>query len=438
MLERLFGLKQRGANLRTEAVAGTTTFMTMAYIIFVNPGILSKGHVPFDAAVTATCIAAGVATLAMGLYANYPFALAAGMGMNVFVAVEMTSKLGSWQAAMAIIVVEGLIIAVLVLTRVREWVMNAIPMALKLGIGVGIGLFIAFIGLKQGRIIQPSQATFIELADPRNAVTLVTAAGLFITVALMALRLRAAILLGILITAGIALAAGLIHYQGVFHYPHFPETFGQIDFSPLGSRSLALLAWAFVFSSMMVDFFDTMGTVIAVGEEGGFLSEGRLPRLRRVLLVDSLAASLGGIFGASSNTTYIESAAGVAEGGRTGLTSVITSVFFFLAIFFSPLVAMVGGGVRGGPFNPVTAPALIVVGFLMMSAVRWIAWDNVMDAFPAFLIIIGIPLTNSISHGIGLGFIAYAAMRILSGKWRELSVVMLVLSVLFAASFVVR
>lgn len=439
MLERLFRLAERKTDVRTEIIAGATTYVTMAYIIFVNPVILKQGGVPFEAAVTATCVTAGLLTLAMGLFTNYPFALAAGMGMNAFVVFSIAKTLHSWQAAMAVIVTEGVIIAVLVLTRIREWVMMSIPLGLKRAIGVGIGLLIAFLGLKDGGLIQASPATLITHGDLRQPVALVTLAGLAVTAVLLTRRVRGAIILGMAFSLVLALVLRMAKFEGVFRAPAWPATFGQMDFKPLFSSGLSVAAWTFVFAALMVDFFDTMGTVIAVGEQGKFMNpDGSLPRLRGVLLIDSIAAAFGGLFGASSNTTYIESAAGVAQGGRTGLTSVVTGILLLASMFFVPLVAMVGAGVpgpEGGVLYPVTAPALVIVGFLLMQLVKEIRFEDTIEGVSAFLILIVMPLTVSISHGIGFGLITYTLLKILSGKWRELHPLLVIVSILFAASF---
>ena len=438
----LFGLKERGADVRTEVLAGATTYVTMAYIIFVNPVILSQAGVPFAAAVTATCITAGLLTILMGVVTNYPFALAAGMGMNAFVAYTVAHALGSWQAAMAIIVMEGAIITLLVMTRIREWVMMSIPIGLKHAIGVGIGLLIALLGLKDGGLIQASPATLVTYGDLRSPVAIVTVAGLLVTAVFLTRKVRGAIILGMAFSLVLAAILKLARFGGVFQAPAWPSTFGQLDFKPLLSAGAAVTAWAFVFSSLMVDFFDTMGTVIAVGEQGKFLKpDGSLPRLRGVLLVDSIAAALGGLFGASSNTTYIESAAGVAQGGRTGLTSVVCGLLLLGSAFFVPLVKMVGGGTAGAGgavFYPITAPALIIVGFLLMQLVKEIKFEDTIEGISAFLIVITMPLTVSISHGIGYGLITYTVLKVFTGKWRELHPLLVIVSLLFAASFWIR
>ncbi len=428
MLSRFFRLKENNTNVRTEVIAGATTFMTMAYIIFVNPAILQSAGMPFTATVAATCIGAAIPTLAMGLVTNYPFALAAGMGMNSAVVSFALSRGLPWQQAMGVIVIEGLLIFLLVLVGLREAVMRAIPMSLKRAIGVGIGLLIALLGMQNaGWIVHPDKGPILTFGSLHNKATLIATAGVAITAVLMTWRVKGGLLLGIFATTAIAFVFGEAKApHGVLSTPDF-SSFGQADI-------LGVLTFGFaaaIFSFLIVDFFDTMGTVIGVGEQAGFVdSDGNLPRLNKVLLIDSLAASWGALCGGSSTTTYIESAAGVGEGGRTGLTSVIVAVLFLLALFFTPIVGIVPA--------IATAPVLIVVGFLLMSLVKEISFDNVEEAFPAFLILLVMPLTLSISHGIGYGFIAYTLIKLLRGKPREIHPLMAAISIVFAISFALQ
>lgn len=431
MLNRFFRFRDAGTTAGTEVIAGAVTFMTMAYIICVNPLILSEAGIPRDAVTIATCLAAGAATLLMGLATNYPFALAPGMGLNAFLAFGVVLGMQlPWQAAMGIVCVEGAIILVLVLTNVREWVMNAIPLNLKRAIGVGIGLFIAFIGLKSSGMVVANPATLVAFGGITVPV-LVSAAGLLLTAFLMARRIRGSLLIGILATTAVAVLAGIARLpESIISLP------GAAQFATIGAafdpRWFSLIftpgMLAVIFTFLLTDFFDTMGTVVAVGGGAGFLdAQGRLPRLKSVLLVDSIAASIGGAFGCSSVTTYIESAAGVSEGGRTGLTAVVVSLLFFLSVFFWPLVGMIPAAA--------TAPALIIVGFLMMTIVRDIEWSNFTEAFPAFLTILTIPLTYNITKGIGYGFIAYVGINLLSGRAREIHPLMYLIAALFGLDF---
>jgi adenine/guanine/hypoxanthine permease len=442
-----FGFSERGTNLRTEVLAGLTTFMTMAYIVFVNPAILgTEGTgLPVTGVFFATCVAAAAASIAMGLFANYPVALASGLGLNAIVAFTLILGLGlSWQQAMAVVVIEGLLVTILVLTNLREAVMNAIPMSLKFAIAVGIGLFIAFIGLKNGGIVVQNPATYLALGDFTQGPVLLALFGLVATLALVARGVRGGILVGILLTGVVGMIFGVV-----------PLPSGVVDFrfdtSTIGGGVLAipevlqLSLVPVIFALFMTDFFDTMGTVIAVGQEGKLLDEnGRPPRLKRILLVDSLAAAGGGAAGASSVTSYIESGAGVAEGGRTGFTSVVVGLLFLLALPFSPLISVFGGsipvpGPEGGEdifVSPVTAPALIVVGFLMITAVRFIPWEDFDEAIPAFLTILTLPLTFNISYGIGFGFIAYVLIKLSRGRPGEVHPLLYGAALLFALAFI--
>src|SRR5919107_104012 len=449
ILGGFFRFSERGTNFRTEVLAGLTTFMTMAYIVFVNPAILgTEGTgLPITGVFFATCVAASAASIAMGVFANYPVALASGLGLNAIVAFTLILGLGlSWQQAMAVIVVEGLVVTVLVLTNLREAVMHAIPMSLKLAIAVGIGLFIAFIGLKNGGIVVQNPETYVTLGNFTQGPVLLALFGLVLTLALVARGMRGGILIGILLTGVVGMIFGIVPLPG-----------GVVDFrfdtSTIGGGVLAIpevlqiSLIPVIFALFMTDFFDTMGTMIAVGQEGDLLDEeGRVPQAKRVLLVDSLAAALGGATGASSVTSYIESGSGVAEGGRTGLTSIVVGLLFLVALPFSPLISVFGGSVpipdpAGASHtlfvSPVTAPALIVVGFLMMTEVRQIPWDRFDEAIPAFLTILTLPLTFNISYGIGFGFISYVLIKLPRGRAGEVHPLLYGAAVLFALAFVV-
>lgn len=441
-----FGFSERGTTLRTEVLAGLTTFMTMAYIIFVNPAILgTEGTgLPVEGVFFATCVAASLACVAMGLIANFPIALASGLGLNAVVAFTLILNLGlPWQQAMAVVVLEGLLVTALVITNLREAVLNAIPLSLKFAIAVGIGLFIAFIGLKNAGIVVQNPETYLALGDFSRGPVLLAAFGLAVTLALVARGLRGGILLGILITG----AAGMIF--GIVPLPSGIVSF-RFDTSTIGGGVLALpqvLQLSLVpviFALFMTDFFDTMGTMIAVAQEGEMLDEeGRVPEAKRILLVDSLGAVGGGALGASSVTSYIESGSGVAEGGRTGLTSIIVGLLFLLALPLSPLISVFGGSIPlPGPqgeeifVSPVTAPALVVVGFLMMTAVRFIPWEDFDEAIPAFLTILTLPLTFNISYGIGFGFISYVLIKLGRGRPGDVHPLLYGVAVLFALAFV--
>lgn len=439
-MDNLFRLRERRTDVRTEVLAGFATFMTMAYIIFVNPNVLfgSPENPLWAAGVVATCLAAAIASIAMGLVANWPIALAAGMGLNAFVAFGMIGGMKlPFSTAMGVIVVEGLIIAALVLTGVRELVMRAIPMNLKRGIGVGIGLFIAFIGLYSSGLIIKHPApdvpvTFGTWSDPKVLLTII---GLLLTVGLLVRKVKGAILLGILGTTVVAILFETMGLQVLFpgaleraaSVISFPtaasfDTIGQADV--LAVLTGGPMLWGLVFAVMMTDFFDTMGTVVSIGEQGKLLTkDGQVKGLNRILLIDSLAASLGGFFGVSSNTSYIESAAGVGEGGRTGLTAVVTGLLFLAAMFFTPIIGLVPA--------QATAPALILVGFLMAQTAGEIDYKNWEEAIPAFLTIIMIPLTYSISRGIGAGFVTLVVIKLMKGKAKDLNWLTVLVSLLF-------
>jgi AGZA family xanthine/uracil permease-like MFS transporter len=430
--EGYFGLAARGTDSRTEVRAGLATFMVMAYIIFVNPAVLGYTGVPglegtglpFGPTLTVTCLTAGLLTIAMGLAANYPLALAPGMGLNAVVAFELVAARGlTWPQAMTVVFLEGVVITLLVLTKFREAMMEAVPMALKRAIGVGIGFFLAFIGfVTSGFVVKPAAGPLpVGLGKLAGLPFAVFVIGFVLTAWLIARRVRGSLLLGILGTTVIAivlngLGAGWNGFatpgaaqipSAIVQVPDF-STFGRLDFGFVGKLGV-LTAVLATFSIMLSDFFDTMGTVIGVGEKGGFLdARGRLPRASRVLLVDSLGAVFGGFANASSNTTYIESAAGVADGGRTGLTSVVTGVVFLLAMWFAPLAGVIPA--------QATAPALIIVGFYMMMLVMEIPWGDYEEAIPAFVMMLVMPFTWSITNGIGAGFITYTALKVLGGR----------------------
>jgi AGZA family xanthine/uracil permease-like MFS transporter len=367
----------------------------------------------------------------MGLFTNYPFALAPGMGLNAFLAfgVVVGMKI-PWQVAMGIVFLEGLIILLLVLTNFREMVMDAISINLKRAIGVGIGLFIAFIGLQSSGMVVKNQATLVMFGSFTKPVV-VTAIGLVITAILMSRKVKGAILIGIFSTTVVAIFAGLAKIpESIIAIPQASQfsTIGAAFDPQYFSQILNLTMVTVIFTFLLTDFFDTMGTVVAVGGEAEFLDgEGKIPRIKGVLVVDSLAAMIGGAFGCSSVTTYVESAAGVGEGGRTGLTAIVTGILFLLAVFFWPVVSIVPPAA--------TAPALIVVGFLMMMVVKDIEWSEFTEAFPAFLTILTIPLTYSISKGIGYGFISYVLIKALSGKFRDVHPLMYFIALLFALDF---
>src|SRR5918993_150805 len=448
-LGTFFRFSERGTNLSTEVVAGLTTFMTMAYIVFVNPAILgTKGTgLSVPGVFFATCVAAAVACIAMGLVANFPLALASGLGLNAIVAFTLILSQGlSWQQAMAVVVVEGLLVTALVLTNLREAVLNAIPLSLKFAIAVGIGLFIAFIGLKNAGLVVPNTETYVALGDLTQGPVLLAAFGLIVTLGLVARGMRGGILIGIFLTGIVGMLFGVVPTpKGIVDFSFDTSTVGGGVLAVPQVLQLSLLP--VIFALFMTDFFDTMGTMFAVAQEGKFLDEeGRVPQARRILLVDSLAVILGGSMGASSVTSYIESGWGLAEGGRTGVTSLVVGLLFLPPLPFSPLISVFGGSLpipdpAGGNdpllVSPVTAPALIVVGFLMMTAVRLIPWDHFDEAIPAFLTILTLPLTFNISYGIGFGFISYVLIKLSRGRAGEVHPLLYGTALLFALAFLV-
>jgi len=450
VLERWFELSRRRATVGGEVRGGLTTFMVMAYIIFVNPAILSFAGIPplagqgpsFAATQAATCLVAGALTIAMGLATNYPLAIASGMGLNAVVAFQLVATLKlPWTAAMGVVLLEGLAITVLVLTGFREAIMHAIPVSLKRAIGVGIGLFILFIGLGAAGIVKPGPPGVpVTLGDLTTAPVAVALFGLLLTVWLTARRFSGALLVGIVVTTAVAIAVNACTGGRAFPLPGqavWPAALMALpDFSSLGAgfdfsvfvRLGLITALVTIFSLMLSDFFDTMGTVIGIAGEASWLTtDGRLPRLNRVLLVDSLGAVAGGAAGASSATTYIESAAGVAAGARTGLASVVTGACFLLALFFAPLAGVVPA--------QATAPALIVVGYLMSRVVREIPLGDFEEGFPALLTLTMMAFTYSITNGIGAGFVSYCFIKLVRGRGREVAPMMYVAALAFVIYF---
>jgi AGZA family xanthine/uracil permease-like MFS transporter len=419
-------------------MAGVATFMTMAYVIFVNPSILEAAGVPKGPAITATALAAGITTLMFALFTNYPFAAAAGMGLNGIVAFGLVLGMKlPWQTAMGVVFVEGVIITILVLTKVREAIMDAIPMTMKRAIGVGIGLFVATLGLVGGKFLAANPATLITFGSLKDKNVWVAIFGTILTAVLMAKRVKGSILIGILASTIVAiplgvtsLPASIVSMPGAGSFSTLFATFqtNPATGAPYIMQVLSLGMLGTIFAFLVTDFFDTMGTVVAIGGQAGFHDKnGKLPGIRNVLLVDSLAAMIGGAFGISSNTTYVESGAGVSEGGRTGLTSLVVAVLFFLSMLFAPIAGIVPGAA--------TAPALIIVGFLMMTVVKDIPFDDFSEAFPAFVTIIATPLTYSISHGIGYGFITYSLVKAFTGKAKDVHWLMWLVDVFFVLSF---
>jgi AGZA family xanthine/uracil permease-like MFS transporter len=426
MLDKFFQLQAHGTSVRTEIIAGVTTFLTLAYIIFVNPSILAETGMDQGAVFVATCLAAAIGTLIMGLLANYPVALAPGMGLNAYFAFGVVLGMGyTWQVGLGAVFISGVIFLILSLLPVREWIINAIPDGLKRAISAGIGLFLAIIALKNAGWVVDHPATLVTLGDIGSAPALLAAAGFLLIAVLDARRIPGAIIISILaVTAG-GIALGVSPAGGFMSMPpSLMPTFMQMDIA--GALSIGLVSIIFAF--LFVDLFDTAGTLVGLAHRGNLLDkDGRLPRLKRALMADSTATIAGAALGTSTTTSYIESAAGIKAGGRTGLTAVTVGVLFLLALFFSPLAGTVPAYA--------TAPALLFVACIMTRGLAEIDWDDITESVPAVLTAIAMPLTFSIATGLGLGFIAYAVIKPLAGKASDVPVAVYVIAALFVVKF---
>jgi AGZA family xanthine/uracil permease-like MFS transporter len=436
-LNRTFKLDENKTTVRIEMVGGATTFMTMSYIIFVQPAVMAIAGMDKGAVMFATCVSSAVATLLMGLLAKYPIALAPAMGHNIFFAVIVCGTMGySWQIALGAVFISGVIFLILSALKVWGSLVAAVPDCLKHSIAVGIGLFIALIGLEYGGLIVDTPDVFIGLGDLTSKPVVLVLFGLVLTSVLMVLRVRGAILIGILATAILGIPLGIVKYQGILAAPpSVMPTLFKLDI--LGALKTGLVTVVFVF--FFLDLFDTIGTLIGVSEPAGFLKKGRLPRANQAMFSDAIGTVGGALLGTSTVTSYIESATGIAQGARTGLANVFTSFLFLIALFFSPLAEMIGGEYifNGQTLRPVIAPPLIIVGYLMMKCVTRINWEDLTDAIPAFLTIIFIPLTLSITEGIAFGFISYSLLKLVAGKGKEVHWIIYLFSVLFIVRYLV-
>jgi AGZA family xanthine/uracil permease-like MFS transporter len=435
MLQRIFKLKENGTDAKTEVMAGVTTFMTLSYIIFVQPTVLSACGMDFGAVLVATCVSSAAATFLMAFYANYPIALAPGMGQNFFFAYTVVLKMGiPWQKALGAVFLSGVLFFLLSFFGFREKLIDGIPGSLKEAIAVGIGLFIAMIGFQWSGIVVASPSTLVGLGSLHSAPVLLSLFGLLLTVILVAARVRGALLWGILATGLAGLPLGVVRYRGILGpVPSLAPTFLKLDIA--GAFDLGLVSVVFVF--FFLALFDSVGTLIGVSNQAGLLVNGRLPRAREALSADALGSVSGALMGTSTVTAYVESAAGVAEGGRTGLANVVTGILMLAALSFYPLSRMVGDGFKlpsGQQVYPVVAPALIVVGSMMLGNVRKIRWDDATEAIPAFLTMALMPFAFSITEGIAFGFISYSLLKLITGRGREVHG----LVYLFAALFVIR
>jgi len=426
-LETYFEFKTLNTNWRTEILAGATTFITMAYILFVNPSILAETGMPFGAVTAATCLSAAFGSILMGAYARYPIALAPGMGLNAYFTYVVVKGMGvKWEVALGAVFLSGVAFLLLTLTGLRQKIVEAMPPELYSAVAVGIGLFIAFIGLKNAGIIVPDPATTVTLGNLRAPNTLLALAGLLVMATLMAWGVRAAMLIGIVGTSVAAMIFGVVQWKWQPSYlPQLGETAFHLDLP--GVLSLGLFEIVFVF--LFVDLFDNLGTLVAVGKKAGLLnSDNKIPRVGRILTVDSLATMFGSLTGTSTVVSYVESASGVAAGGRSGVTAIVTGLFFLVALFAVPLVGIIPAAA--------TAPALILVGSLMISHAAEIAWHDAETAIPAFLTIVTIPLSFSIANGLAFGFIAYTLLKVAKGKGAQVGWLVYLLTTLFIFRFI--
>ena len=440
MLERIFQLKHHHTSVRTEVLAGLTTFSTMAYILVVNPLILSKTGMDFNAVVVSTALAASVGCLMMALYANLPIAQAPGMGLNAFFAYTIVLGMGySWQFALTAVFLEGILFVILSLLNVRELIINSIPLNLKYAISVGIGLFIALIGLVNAGIVETGMVhigsnkldgVIVKLGDMRSYAAILVVVGLLISAVLMYKKISAALLIGILVAAIVGIPFGLTHLpEGgklMSMPPSIAPVFFKMEFTKIFSWDMLII----LFTLLSVNLFDTVGTLIGCSSAAGLLKDGKVPNVKKALLSDAVATTSAGILGTSVISCYVESAAGIASGGRTGLTAFTVAIMFLLSLFFAPLFAMIPAAA--------TSSALIIVGLLMMGEVRHIDFSDITESLPAFLAIIMMPFTYSIAEGISFGMISYVLLKALSGRYKETSIVMYILAILFIAGFIVK
>ena len=438
MLEKLFRLQESGTTVKREIVAGCTTFMTLSYIIFVQPAVLSAAGMDPGAVMAATCITSAFAMVLMAFLANYPIALAPGMGHNFYFTFTVCLTLGvSWQNALGAVFIAGVLFILLFFVGLREKVMTILPISLRNAIPVGIGLLIALVGLEWAGLIVDHPATYVTLGDLKSPPALLSLFGIIVIAILFALKVRGAILIGILASTIVGLITGMVKFQGfVSAPPSIAPTFLKLQIpNILVDPKMISVIFIFIF----LDLFDTVGTLVGVGEQGGFMVDGKLPRARQALLSDAVATSAGALLGTSTVTSYIESASGISAGGRTGLTNIVTAILMLLALFFSPLIKMVGAGyaVSENTFlYPIVAPALIIIGSLMLKNVVSINWDDVTESIPAFLTLLLMPLTISITEGIAFGFISYALLKLVTRQGRQVHWLIYLFAVLFVARYI--
>ena len=438
MLEKWFRLQESGTTVKREIVAGCTTFMTLSYIIFVQPAVLSAAGMDSGAVMAATCITSAFAMVLMALLANYPIALAPGMGHNFYFAFTVCLTLGvSWQNALGAVFVAGLLFILLFFIGLREKVMTILPVSLRNAIPAGIGLLIALVGLEWAGLIVDHPATHVTLGNLKSPPALLSLFGVIVIAILFALKVRGAILIGILASTVVGLITGMVKFQGVVSAPpSIAPTFLKLEIPNIFVRP-EMIAIIFIF--IFLDLFDTVGTLVGVGEQGGFMVDGKLPKARQALLSDAVATSTGALLGTSTVTSYIESASGISAGGRTGLTNIVTAILMLLALFFRPLIQMVGAGYPIGEntfLYPIVAPALIIVGSLMLKNVVSIDWDDATESIPAFLTLLLMPLTISITEGIAFGFISYSLLKLVTGQGKQVHWLIYLFAVLFVARYI--
>ena len=437
-MDKFFKITERGSTVGNEVIGGLTTFLAMAYIIAVNPSMMVVAGMPFEAALTATCVGAAIMTILMGVIANRPIALASGMGINAIVAYTLCAAGNGvdWRVAMAVVFCEGIVILILVLCGLRKAVMDAIPVSLRRAIGIGIGLFIAFIGLKGGGIVASDASTYLALGDLTSGTCIVAISSILLAVILQAMNVRGALLISIILATVVGIPLGVTQMPSSWNFgldfSAFAAPFqtdpatGTIAIAQVVLQPALLLM---VFSLLMSDFFDTMGTVVAVGQQADFTDkDGNVEDIQAILTVDSAAAAVGGLVGASSITSFVESTSGAAAGARTGLSNIVIGILFFLCAFIAPIVGMVS--------SAATCGALVVVGYLMMTDVGEIDWSHIENAFPAFITIVGIPMTYSITNGIGFGFISYILIMLFMGRVKEIKPLMWVAALAFLIMFI--
>jgi len=424
-MEKFFKLKEAGTNVKTELLAGFTTFLTMAYIVVVNPAILSAAGVPFDQVFVATIISAAVGTSIMAFWANYPIAIAPGMGMNAYFVSVVATQGVSYQAVFGAVFLAGIIFLLLTFTKFREYLLESIPASIKYGITAGIGLFIAFLGLKMSGLVVANPDTLVAFGDVTDPHTLLAIFGLFITLILAARNVKGALFIGMFLTAIAGYFLGMLEIEGIASAPP-PAVFFDLDIAGVFSNSLYTVVLAY----LLVTIFDTTGTMIGVAEQANLMKDGKLPKAKAALTADAVATTVGATLGSTPSSAYVESSSGVAVGGRTGLTTLVVAILFLITLFFSPIVAAISS------LSAITAPALIIVGSYMMAGLANIDWKRFDEAFPAFAVILMMPLTSSIATGIAVGFITYPLIKLISGKGKEVHPMLYFFGVLFVLQMV--